>query len=208
MAVEVETQTVELPLTPAHVEALRHHIGWERRWFLGLIAGCATFGAFMPLVPGAGGDGRMLEGLILAGLMFAFGLVLDWFSWRRPLAAAIRQGTYARTTGPIRITDFRDSGWVSVGKVTITRVATRICSGLRNLSWGTIDYAPRTHFVIEQRDADGELLYRYPGYRPDADTFDVRPIPSVFVGILCGIGSCTVIMLIAFGFIAWFMGPR
>jgi hypothetical protein len=208
VAVEVTTQTVELPLTPAHVEALRHHIAWERRWFLGLIAASATFGAFMPLVPRAGQDGRVLEGLMLAGFIFAFGLVLDWFVWRRPFAAAIRQGTYSRTTGPIRITEFHDSGWVSVGKVTITRVATRIGSELRNLPWGTIDYAPRTRLVVEQRDADGELLYRYPGYRPDADKFDVRPIPSVFMGILCGIGSCTVIMLIAFGFIAWFVAQR
>jgi len=56
---------------------------------------------------------------------------------------------------------------VHVGDVTIEYAPNDICTRLRDLPWGTVDYVPRVHAVIEQRDADGELLYRYPGYRPD-----------------------------------------
>ena len=197
-----QTATVELPLTPAHVEALRHHISAERQWYLGFVAFGATFGALLPLVPVGGENARFLDGLLAAGVALVIGVFFDWFFWRGPLAAALKQGTYFRTTGPIRISNLRRSGHVQIGDVRIKHVSWRISDELRSLPWGTIDYAPRTRFVVEQRDADGEMLYRYPGYRPDADKFDARPMPHVIVGILCGIGSCTVLMVALFALFA------
>jgi hypothetical protein len=129
------------------------------------------------------------------------GLVVDWFAWRRPLAAAIHQGVYFRATGPIRIITGRRAGTVFVGDVVVKYVSLDICSALRDLPWGTIDYAPRARMVIEQRDADGELLYRYPGYRPDANRFDRLPMPSVLMGFLCGVGVTTLFMLAMFALV-------
>jgi hypothetical protein len=137
--------------------------------------------------------------------------VADWLFYRIPLYSAIDEGVYVRATGPVRVLrsfgQDNSGGTVSVGDVKVKHVPTEICNDLRSLAWGTIDCVPVAHAVIEERDADGELLYRYPGYRPDADRFDTRPLPNVFVGILCGVGIGTVFMFCVFAlFVA--IGPR
>lgn len=131
-------------------------------------------------------------------------LVIDWFCWRRPLGAAIRAGTYLRATGPIRIsTPGRHGSTVYAGDVRMSYVQFPLHVHLRDLPWGTIDCVPRVRAVIEQRDADGELLYRYAGYRPDPDPFEVRQMPSLIVGILCGVGGSTLVTFCTFVLVTW-----
>jgi hypothetical protein len=85
--------------------------------------------------------------------------------------------------------------------VPIGTVQSPMSLGLRDLPWGTVDCAPRVRAVIEQRDADGELLFRYAGYRTDPDPFEVWQVPSLVVGILCGVGSSTVVTFCTFALV-------
>ena len=62
--------------------------------------------------------------------------------------------------------------------------------------------------MVEQRDSDGRLLYRYPGYRPDADKFDVSSRPSVLMGTLYGVGSSTGVMMALFALIVFIEHQR
>ena len=172
MATDEQARTVELPLTPAHVKALRHHIWSQRRWFLGTFALATAFGGLVALLPNAGRAVPFWN--VVSGLSVAVGMtfVADWLFWRRPLEAAIRRGVYHRATGPIRTScgvspTTTGTDRVYVGDVTIKNVPFSIASELRRLPWGILDYVPGLHVVIEQRDTDGELLYRYPWYRPD-----------------------------------------
>jgi hypothetical protein len=209
MAIDAQTLTLELPLTPPHSEALRHHIRSERQWFLGCVAFSATFAGLLPLIPVLGKDPFTWDWLMILGYIVGLALVMDWFFWRRPLEATIRHGVYLRATGPIRIfTNSRGRASVHVGDVRIGHLPAAMYSELCDLPWGTVDCVPRLHAVIEQRDADGELLHRYAAYRPDADRFDVRPMPSIITAILCGIGSGTLAMLCMLALVTWIVGHR
>jgi hypothetical protein len=146
---------------------------------------------------------------MVVGYIAALALALDWYCWGRHLAATLREGVYLRTTGPIRISRAgRGGATVLVGGAAIRFVPVAMSGDLRDLPWGTLDYVPRLHAVIEQRDADGELLYRYAPYRPDPDRFEARPRPSVLAGILCGVGTCTIVMLCTFALVAWIDSHR
>ena len=209
MTVVEKTQAVQLALTPAHIEALRHHVRSERQWLLGALALAATVVALMGLMPVPATAPHFWNGMSGVAFMAVVAPVADWLFWRRKLAAAIHQGVYFRVTGPIRTYSTRSSGTnVYVGDVTIRYVQNACASELRELAWGTVDYVPGVYAVIEQRDADGELLYRYHGYRPDADKFDRRPMPSIVAGILCGIGVGTLFMLCIFAIVVWIESHR
>ena len=201
---DVPTSTLDLPLTPAHIAALRHHIRKERQWFLGLMSFGIGVGMLLPFGWGQSQGPSLSSVLGLLVYVAVLGLVMDWFFWRRPLGAAIRSGTYLRATGPIRISaPGRYGSTVHAGDVRISYVQSPMSLGLRALPWGTVDCVPRLRAVIEQRDADGELLYRYAGYRPDPDPFEVRQMPSLVVGVLCGIGSSTVVTFCTFALVTW-----
>jgi hypothetical protein len=203
-ATDVPTSTLELPLTPAHIAALRHHIRKERQWFLGLMSFGIAAGMLLPFSLGLSRSPSLSSVLGLLVYVAVLGLVMDWFFWRRPLASVIRKGTYLRATGPIRIsTAGRNGATVYAGDVTISYVQSPMSLGLRDLPWGTIDCVPHVRAVIEQRDADGELLYRYAAYRPDPDPFEVRQMPSLVVGVLCGIGCSTVVTFCTFALVTW-----
>jgi hypothetical protein len=209
MAATGETPRLELALTPAHVDALRHHIRSQRQWFLGTIAFATTTAAMMPLLPIPGQAPSVWNVLMAVAFTVGVAVVADWLFWRMPLTDAIGEGVYYRKSGPIRtFTTPKRGTHVTVGDVRINYVPDKIGTQLRDLPWGTLDYVPRVRIAIELRDADGELLYRYPGYRPDADRFDVRPMPSILVGILCGIGTCTVVMLCMFALVVWIDSHR
>jgi hypothetical protein len=180
MATDGATLTIELPLSQAHVQALRHHVWSQRRWFLGTFAVAIAFGAFVALLPNAGRAVRLWDVVLAFSVAASMVLVADWLFWRRPLEAAVRHGVYLRTTGPIRTSCTMNpssdgTDYVSVGDVTIKHVPFSNASELRRLPWGTLDYVPGVHIVIEQRDADGELLYRHPEYRPDYPAVDDGP---------------------------------
>ena len=201
---DVQTSTLELPLTPAHIAALRHHIRKERQWFFGLASFGTAVGVLLPFSWGLSPSPSLSSVLGLVAYVAGLALVMDWFFWRRPLGAVIREGTYLRATGPIRIsTAGRYGSTVHAGDVRISYVQSPMSLGLRDLPWGTIDCVPRIRAVIEQRDADGELLHRYAGYRPDPDPFEVRQTPSLIVGILCGVGSSTLVTFCMFALVTW-----
>lgn len=207
MRAATPTAVEELPLTSAHVTALRHANRCQRQWQLGFIACPATIAALMPLLPMAGRRPTLWHGLAAVALVVVIAAVLDWLLYRRPLAAALRRGVYFRASGPIRIYEPRRRGaTVYVGDVAIKHVPQQISSGLHSLPWGTLDYEPRVHAVIEERDADGELLARYHGYRPDADRFDVRTLPSITAGVLCGVGGTTIFVLLLYTLVAAIWG--
>jgi hypothetical protein len=134
---DVQPSTLELPLTPAHIAALRHHVRKERQWFLGSISFATAVGVLVPfsLIPSQSPSLWNVLGLV--AYVTGLALVMDWFFWRRPLGAAIREGTYLRATGPIRIsTAGRHGATVYAGDVRISYVQFPMYVGLRDLPWG------------------------------------------------------------------------
>src|SRR6266508_1031137 len=134
MATDTQTLTLELTLTPAHIAALRHHVRSERQSFLGIVAFCATVGALLPLIPIPSRVASLWEGLMIIGYVFGLAAVMDWLWWRRPIEAAVRQGVYCRTTGPISISTAGHHGAsVYVGDVLIQYVPVAMYGELREL---------------------------------------------------------------------------
>jgi hypothetical protein len=87
--------------------------------------------------------------------------------------------------------------------VKIHYVSSVICAKLRDLPFGYVDYAPRSRVVVEQRDADGELLYRHPAYHPDGDPAVTRRLPSLMKAVLWGAGLSTLFVLVILALVTW-----
>src|SRR5688572_1935475 len=194
---------IELPLTPAHIFALRHHVRSERRWILGFTAAATTVALLLAVHAFGIRPSWFMLLLAIAGCFAGFGFLMDWLGRRRGHEAELRTGVYYRVSGPIRVYRGRDTGRIEVGDVTIHYISSVICASLRDLPFGYVDYAPRSRLVIEQRDADGELLYRFPAYRPDDDPTVTRRLPSLVAPILWGMGGATMFVGSILALVMW-----
>jgi hypothetical protein len=91
--------TMELPLTPAHVFALRHHVRSERQWLIGAVAAGATFALLLSALPFSGRPIPFLIYIYIAAFVVGVGLIFDWLGWRRAHEADLRKGIYYRVSG-------------------------------------------------------------------------------------------------------------
>lgn len=199
----VPAEKIELPLTPAHIFALRHHVRSERQTNIGFIAAGVTFALLLPAIPFERQAVPVWFGLVVGGCIAGLCVLVDWLGWRRGHEAELRQGVYYRVSGPIRSSMGSDRGSVQVGDVTIKHISNITCRKLRDLPFGYVDYAPRSRLILEQRDADGELLYRDSAYRPDDDPAVTRRLPSLTKACIWGAGSCIVSVLSLLALFAW-----
>jgi hypothetical protein len=192
---------IELPLTPTHVHALRHHVRSQRQLFLGATAAATTVALLLAVHAVGVRPSWFVLLLAITGCFAGFGYLMDWLGWRRGHEAELRAGVYYRASGPIRIYRGRDTGRIEVGDVKIHYISSAICASLRELPFGYVDYAPLSRLVIEQRDADGEVLYRFPAYRPDDDPTVTRRLPSLMKPIIwgAGLGAVFVLAMLALG---------
>lgn len=162
MTVQDQPSIIELPLTAAHRAAIRRSVASERRWFLGPMAAVATllssFIIFYDPAP------------VLIGVLgvVVFAIAADSYFWRLPAQRGLRRGTYRQATGPIDVASGSRECTVRLGDTKLKLSSTTIGSQLRSLARGTLDYAPCSRVVFEQRDAAGVLIFRLPDYRPDS----------------------------------------
>ena len=194
MVATERTSSVELPLTPAHRVAVRHHVNGLRQFPLGAMAGVMVFAVARGLAPDqlSAGLGTTV-GLTLG--LFLLAVWADYLIWRRPAEVELERGVFFRASGPIRVSyEGKNTGTIHVGDVRVRYVDTSIATKIRELPLGTVDYLPGTRIVLEQRDADDALVYRHPKFRPEApDT--LGPEPSIRKAIAWGAGISAAIAL-------------
>jgi hypothetical protein len=205
IAVQKQPSTAELPMTPDHRVAVRHFAKSERQVVLGMVAFVFTIVLPLPFAPGRGQP--ELGNVLIAELALLFiALAADSLLWRRSAEVALRRGVFVRASGPIRVRKGRRSSTIYIGDVTVKYVSAAFADQIRALPWGMLDYAPRARVVFEQRDADGELIYRNPTYRPEA-LDDVGPEPSIRKGIAWGVAIAAAFHLVAL-LIFFLVAPR
>ena len=172
-------------MTSAHRAAIVHDTQARRRLFFGALAAAVTVTVLLWVW------GRLVLQrtdsfvLIIGAGLLAVGLAADWWLVQRPLQSDLKRGTYFQVTGRTRVGKIRTTCTVNVGTVTLGSYA--VTPGLKNLDVSTIDYAPGSRTIFEQRDATGELVTRLDRYRPDAPS-SLGRAPRAWTGIAVGVG--------------------
>src|SRR5438034_3011592 len=118
----------------------------------------------------SGGDGSA-EGLltlrlILGGMSGVALVAIAPTRWLR-LEQDLRAGTLVRTSGRVRSTTnfWHLSGrpyrrvWVADRELTSMGGVSGVWSPLAGMEWASVDYAPRSHYLLAIRDASGATVY-------------------------------------------------
>jgi hypothetical protein len=177
-----DSPTESLPLTPPMRDCLRAHAARGRRVVVLLTVG---MGLLLFLLFGGMGaiQARTLQAfLVMGGLLggtvwLPFALIL-WgiFLWfDRKGRRDLREGTYRRTYGPLRVESFSAGKGTAFALVLADRellVDHRVAAKASGLPWGVVSYAPRGQFVFEVRDAAGRVVYRHPLYQRELAEWD------------------------------------
>jgi hypothetical protein len=165
----VTDATVEMVSTAAHQATLTRGVRFAIRLFAGFAVGCLAifvgFGLALVLTSTApdlaiglgvpGGIGGLIA-LLIGGL--------GW--WQvRALRTDLRDGTFLRTTGPVRVTTIRHGSFLDLADRSFS-VTYDVGRAATHAEVYQVDHSPRGHFVFELRDRAGEVVYRDKQYRP------------------------------------------
>src|SRR5688572_24398114 len=82
MATSEPTEQIELPLTPAHVVALRHHVRSQRQTYLGFMAAGVTVALLLSAIPVPGQAIPFWLSVSIGGGIAGIAFGADWFYWR------------------------------------------------------------------------------------------------------------------------------
>ena len=157
---EPSGSTVERPLTPAMRAALAEARSDARR----RVSALELAGGLFLLLAVVGGV--PIETVAVA-IVLAVAAVAAWTSWSG--GRDLRGATYRRTSGPLTVEDHRQLGarcQVADRVLWIDERPGAALSAISPLSWATVEYTERQHFIFEVRDADGRTVYRAPEYAP------------------------------------------
>jgi len=167
----VTDATVEVASTEAHRATLARGVKFAARLFIGMAAGLPVvlLGASL-YVSASNPRLTILDSLaIFGGISGTIALVIGGIGWWqvRALRADLQQGTFLRTTGPVKVTTVRHGSFLDLVDRSFG-VTYDVGHTATSTDVDEVDHSPRGHYVFEMRDRAGTVVYRDKHYRPES----------------------------------------
>lgn len=174
-------ETTEGQLTPAMLEAMKSFTAGERNTYRRLNIGAAAVTVifvilFLIRIHKDNAPVFAIFGGIGAFFFLVFLLCTFWGNWAS--SKAMQSTKYERVSGAMRAEHYEASMPNGSGTYTKYRLViggnqfpleSDIAKQLEKVNWGTAEYASYTFgriILFEVKDANGQSVYRYPGYNP------------------------------------------
>lgn len=171
-----QAATVELPFTPRVAEIIRASTSKSRRLYLVLIGSIIVFllglGVLLDRTIASSPGPDTVKALpILAVMSLGVAVLLGglWFlqfGW--PAQRDLRESTYLRTTGPVRVAYVMGGNLLRLADRAFNIYKTPAVAPLAKLDWAIVDYSRHAHVILGVWDRTGANVFSASGYQPES----------------------------------------